>query len=207
LRKLIVEANERYYVDDAPTISDAEYDALFRELQAIESEHPALRTPDSPTLRVGGARAAEFAPVRHRVPMLSIRTETDTTVNGATDFDARMRRELKLAPDAPPVAYMAELKFDGIAMSLRYEAGVLGSGRDSRRRRDGRGRDREHPHDPAIPQRLKGKPPPCSKCAARSTCRARTSRSSTRGSRKPAASSTSTRATRPPARCASSIRR
>src|SRR4051812_5305968 len=83
LRTQIAEANQRYYVDDAPTISDAEYDALFRELSAIEAEHPALRAPDSPTQRVGGERAAEFAPVRHRVPMLSIRTETDTTPNGA----------------------------------------------------------------------------------------------------------------------------
>src|SRR5690349_7088768 len=99
LRKQIAEANERYYVEDAPTLTDAEYDALFRELEALEAQHPALRTPDSPTQRVGGARATEFAPVKHRVPMLSIRTETDTTVQGAFDFDARMRRELELAPD------------------------------------------------------------------------------------------------------------
>jgi DNA ligase (NAD+) len=160
LRKLIVEANERYYVDDAPTISDAEYDKLFRELQSIEAEHPQLRTADSPTQRVGGTRAAEFAPVRHRVPMLSIRTETDTTVSGAADFDARMRRELKLAPDAPPIAYMAELKFDGIAMSLRYEAGVLAVAATRGDGETGEDVTANIRTIPAIPQRLKGKPPP-----------------------------------------------
>ncbi len=125
LRREIRAHDRRYYEEDAPTISDAEYDALFRELQSIESQFPALVTGDSPTQRVGGTRAAEFAPVAHRVPMLSIRTETDTTENGATEFDARIRRELKLADDAPPVAYMAELKFDGLAVSLRYEHGAL----------------------------------------------------------------------------------
>jgi DNA ligase (NAD+) len=107
------------------TVSDAEYDALFRELQALESQHPQLVTPDSPTQRVGGAPVAAFAAVRHRVPMLSIRTETETTVAGAAEFDARIRRDLKLAADAPPIAYMAELKFDGLAVSLRYEQSEL----------------------------------------------------------------------------------
>jgi len=125
LRDEIREHNRRYYEDDAPTVSDAEYDALYRELEAIEAQHPDLVTPDSPTQRVGGGRAAQFAPVAHRVPMLSIRTETKTTVAGAYDFDAYIRKELKLAPDDPPVEYMAELKFDGLAMSLRYEHGAL----------------------------------------------------------------------------------
>ena len=117
--------NRSYYEDDAPTVSDAEYDALFRELQALESQYPQLVTADSPTQRVGGAPVAAFAAVRHRVPMLSIRTETETTVAGAADFDARIRRELKLPADAPPLAYVAELKFDGLAVSLRYEQGEL----------------------------------------------------------------------------------
>ncbi len=117
--------NYHYYVEDAPQVSDAEYDQLFRELQALESGHPSLVTPDSPTQRVGGKPAAEFAPVRHAVPMLSIRSETLTGPGGAEQFDARIRRELKLAADAPPVEYMAELKFDGLAISLRYEAGRL----------------------------------------------------------------------------------
>jgi len=115
----------RYYTLDEPEIPDAEYDRLFRELQAIEAEHPELLTPDSPTQRVGGAILKELVPVRHAVPMLSIRTETDTEATGAVAFDARVRRELKLSEADPPVDYLAELKFDGLAMSLRYEQGVL----------------------------------------------------------------------------------
>jgi len=114
-----------YYTLDAPEIPDAEYDRLFRELQTIEAEHPELLTPDSPTQRVGGKVLDAFAPVRHAVPMLSIRTETDTEASGAEAFDARIRRELKLQDSDPLVRYVAELKFDGLAMSLRYENGVL----------------------------------------------------------------------------------
>jgi hypothetical protein len=115
----------RYYVLDDPELPDAAYDALFQELQALEAAHPALRTPDSPTQRVIGQVLDGFAPVRHAVPMLSIRTETDTEPSGAVAFDARVRRELELPEDAPPVAYAAELKFDGLAINLRYEHGVL----------------------------------------------------------------------------------
>src|SRR5487761_1948243 len=125
LRDAIRIHDRNYYVLDQPTISDAEYDALFRELQSLEREHPALVTPDSPTQRVGGAPRAEFAQVRHAVPMLSLRTETNTTAAGAELFDARIRRDLELPSDAPPVEYMAELKFDGLAISLRYEQGAL----------------------------------------------------------------------------------
>ena len=125
LREAIRLHDRNYYVLDQPTISDAEYDALFRELQALEREHPALVTPDSPTQRVGGAVRAEFGQVRHAVPMLSIRTETNTTAAGAELFDARIRKDLDLAPDAPPVEYIAELKFDGLAISLRYDKGLL----------------------------------------------------------------------------------
>jgi DNA ligase (NAD+) len=114
-----------YYTLDAPEIPDAEYDRLFRELQALESAHPELVTPDSPTQRVGGKVLDAFAAVRHRVPMLSIRTETDTEASGAEAFDARIRKELGLPESEPPVQYVAELKFDGLAMSLRYENGVL----------------------------------------------------------------------------------
>ena len=125
LRRLLAEHGHRYYVLDAPTIPDAEYDRLFRELQAIEAAHPELVTADSPTQRVGAAPLAAFASVRHAVPMLSIRTETDTEASGARNFDARVRRELELTDDAPAVEYVAEPKFDGLAMSLRYEQGVL----------------------------------------------------------------------------------
>ena len=125
LRALLHHHAHRYYVLDAPEIPDAEYDRLFQELQALEEAHPALRTPDSPTQRVLGRVLEGLMPVRHAVPMLSIHTETDTTAAGATAFDARVRRELALAADAPPVEYAAELKFDGLAINLRYEAGVL----------------------------------------------------------------------------------
>lgn len=114
-----------YYVLDAPELPDAEYDKMFQRLQVLETEFPELRTPDSPTQRVGGAVLDGLAKVRHRVPMLSIRTETDITPTGASAFDARVRRELGLAEDAPQIAYVCELKFDGLAMSLRYEHGVL----------------------------------------------------------------------------------
>lgn len=125
LRRELAGHDYRYYVLDQPTVSDAEYDGLFRELEALEREHPGLVTADSPTQRVGGRARSDFAPVRHRVPMLSIRTETDTTAAGARAFDARIRRDLGLAAQAPPVEYIAELKFDGLAINLRYEEGVL----------------------------------------------------------------------------------
>ncbi|ATJ86402.1 NAD-dependent DNA ligase LigA [Ralstonia solanacearum] len=125
LRAALNRYAHEYYVLDQPSVPDAEYDRLYRELEALEAEHPALRTPDSPTLRVGGAVLPEFAPVRHVVPMLSIRTETDTTADGALAFDASVRRELGLAESDPPVEYAAELKFDGLAINLRYEQGFL----------------------------------------------------------------------------------
>src|SRR5512140_3869673 len=87
LRELLHHHAHRYYVLDAPEIPDAEYDRLFQELQALEAAHPELLTPDSPTQRVLGRVLDGFAPVRHAVPMLSIRTETDTTEGGAVAFD------------------------------------------------------------------------------------------------------------------------
>ena len=125
LRAEIARLDHAYYVLDAPLVPDADYDALFHELQRLEAEHPALRTPDSPTQRVGGAPLPGFAPVRHVVPMLSIQTETDTTPQGAVAFDQRVRNKLGLAASDPPLTYCAELKFDGLAISLRYERGVL----------------------------------------------------------------------------------
>ncbi len=125
LRAAIEEANHAYYVLDAPVMPDAEYDRLFRRLQELETAHPGLVTPDSPTQRVGGAPRSDLPEVRHAVPMLSIRTETDAGPNGARAFDARIRRELKFGPEDAPVEYSAELKFDGLAVNLRYERGVL----------------------------------------------------------------------------------
>ncbi len=116
---------QRYYVLDEPTIPDSEYDKLFNELQDLEAAHPELVTADSPTQRVGGKPLDHFATVRHKVPMLSIRTETDTEATGAQNFDTRVRKELGLTESDPPVEYVCELKFDGLAMSLRYEHGLL----------------------------------------------------------------------------------
>ena len=115
----------RYYVLDDPQIPDAEYDRLFQALQALEAAHPELRSADSPTQRIGGKPLSQFASVRHAVPMLSIRTETDTEASGAQNFDTRVRKELGLTEGDPPIDYVAEPKFDGLAMSLRYEDGVL----------------------------------------------------------------------------------
>jgi DNA ligase (NAD+) len=125
LREQLHYHGHQYYVLDAPTIPDAEYDRLFKELQALEAAHPELLTPDSPTQRVGGKPLDSFASVKHVVPMLSIRTETDTEASGAEAFDTRIRKELGLTEADPLVDYVAELKFDGLAMSLRYENGVL----------------------------------------------------------------------------------
>jgi DNA ligase (NAD+) len=125
LRAELARHAHAYYVLDAPAIPDAEYDALFQELQAIEAAHPELLDPDSPTQRVVGGVLEGLHPVRHALPMLSIETETDTSAEGARKFDARVRRALGLAEGDPPVAYSAELKFDGLAINLRYEGGLL----------------------------------------------------------------------------------
>ena len=125
LRQTLHTWAHQYYVQDAPSVPDAEYDRLFKELQALEATHPELVTTDSPTQRVGGKSLDAFAQVRHAVPMLSIRTETDTSASGAENFDARMRRELGLIDTDPAIDYVAEPKFDGLAMNLRYEHGVL----------------------------------------------------------------------------------
>jgi DNA ligase (NAD+) len=125
LRALINRYNNEYYVLDAPTVPDAQYDKHFQELQALEEKHPVIRTLDSPTQRVGGKPLDGFTPVKHKVPMLSIRTETDTQDSGALAFDARVRRELKRDDSDAAIEYACELKFDGLALSLRYENGVL----------------------------------------------------------------------------------
>ncbi|GAC1542997.1 MAG: NAD-dependent DNA ligase LigA [Vulcanimicrobiaceae bacterium] len=120
LRERIDAANHAYHVLDAPEIDDAAYDALLQELVALEAEDPGLVTPDSPTQRVGGAPASDFAPYPHAVPMLSLSNAFDAAELRA--FDARVAR---LAGSAP--GYVCELKIDGLAMSLRYEQGRLRS--------------------------------------------------------------------------------
>ncbi|ODU08196.1 MAG: DNA ligase (NAD(+)) LigA [Rubrivivax sp. SCN 71-131] len=160
LRALLQHHAHRYYVLDAPQIPDADYDRLFAELQAIETRHPQLRTPDSPTQRVIGQVLAGLSAVEHAQPMLSIRTETDTTAAGAEAFDARVRRELRLGDDDLPVAYCAELKFDGLAINLRFEDGVLVQ---ASTRGDGhRGEDVTHNVRAIgqVPLRLFGQAPP-----------------------------------------------
>ncbi|HEU4626700.1 MAG TPA: NAD-dependent DNA ligase LigA [Steroidobacteraceae bacterium] len=122
LRKEIARHNQRYYEQDAPEISDAEYDALMAELRALEEAHEELRSPDSPTQRVGSAPSTKFAKVRHSVPMLSLANAFAEEDVG--EFVARIRKFLRLAPDEE-IVFTAEPKIDGLSMSLRYEHGKL----------------------------------------------------------------------------------
>src|SRR6059058_5312583 len=108
LRREIERHNHRYYVLDDPEISDAEYDALFRRLQALEEAHPELRTPDSPTQRVGARPLEKFAAVRHRHQMLSLANVT--TAEELGEFDARVRKFLNVAR----IEYVGEPKIDGV---------------------------------------------------------------------------------------------
>ncbi|MBY4595109.1 NAD-dependent DNA ligase LigA [bacterium BD-1] len=119
LRRLLEDANHRYHVLDDPAIPDAEYDALLRELQALEEAHPALRTPDSPTQRVGAGVLPGFEQVVHEAPMLSLNNAfSDEEV---AEFVARIERELGVAGPE----FSVEPKLDGLAISLRYEQGVF----------------------------------------------------------------------------------
>jgi DNA ligase (NAD+) len=144
LRQEIERHNHAYYVLDQPTIPDAEYDRLFRELQALEAAHPQLISPDSPTQRVGGKLLSGFEPIKHDVPMGSIKNiafveainPNDESKRGkkkpnlyderaAIQFDADIRKRLQLNDSDPLIEYAAELKFDGLAINLRYEQGIL----------------------------------------------------------------------------------
>ncbi|GLW62507.1 DNA ligase 1 [Actinomadura rubrobrunea] len=149
LSREIDEANYRYYVLDRPTLSDAEYDALMRELRALEAEHPELVTPDSPTQRVGAPIVTDFATVEHLERMQSL----DNAMNDEelAAWDERVRREV-----GEVAAYLCELKIDGLAVALIYENGRLVRGAT---RGDGRtGEDITHNVRTidAIPSRLKG---------------------------------------------------
>ena len=125
LRAQLHQWAHEYYVLDAPTVPDGEYDRVYQQLEALEGAYPALVTPDSPTQRVIGAVLDGLTPVRHAVPMLSIQTETDNEATGAIAFDQRVRKELGLDESAAAIEYVAEPKFDGLAMNLRYENGRL----------------------------------------------------------------------------------
>jgi len=122
LRREIEAHNQRYYVLDDPIVSDAEYDALFRRLEALETEHPELRTPDSPTQRVGAAPLEKFSTVRHRHQMLSL--QNVTTRDEMAEFDKRARKFLGLER----IEYVGEPKIDGVAVELVYEDGALATG-------------------------------------------------------------------------------
>jgi DNA ligase (NAD+) len=123
LRRILERANHAYYVLDKPEMSDAEYDRLFRELQALEAAHPELRTTDSPTLRIGAEPAAGFQKHRHLVPMLSL-------ANAFTEAELVEweERNARLVPEVNAAGYTMEVKIDGAAVSLTYEAGVLVTG-------------------------------------------------------------------------------
>ncbi|MBA3950442.1 MAG: NAD-dependent DNA ligase LigA [Rubrobacter sp.] len=120
LREQVRYHNRRYHIEDAPEVSDAEYDALVNELESLEAEHPELVTPDSPTQRVGGEPLEGFEEIRHAVPMLSLANARRS--EDLREWDVRVRR--LLGEDEEP-RYVTELKIDGLAVSLRYEDGRL----------------------------------------------------------------------------------
>ena len=119
IRRLLDEYNYHYHVLDDPIVPDAEYDRLYRELVKLEEDHPELRTTDSPTQRVGGSPLSEFAEVTHEIPMLSLDNAFGDEDMAA--FDKRVRERLDLAE----IRYAAEVKLDGLAISLLYEQGKL----------------------------------------------------------------------------------
>ncbi len=122
LRRELQRHSHLYYVLDAPEVTDSEYDRLTRELNALEAAYPDLVTPDSPSQRVGAAPASEFGEVRHAVPMLSL--DNAFSQEDLESFDRRVREKLEVEA----VEYTAEPKLDGLAISLRYEKGVLTRG-------------------------------------------------------------------------------
>jgi len=118
------DASYRYYVLSAPTISDAEYDRLFRELEEIERAHPELKLPDSPTVRVGASPLKEFAEIKHEIPMLSLSNAMDEAE--IKEFYGRVERLFRdNSLDTTEIYFSAEDKFDGVAVSLRYENGIF----------------------------------------------------------------------------------
>jgi DNA ligase (NAD+) len=149
--------DERYYQNDAPTISDADYDALRRRNAAIEQQFPDLVRADSPSRRVGAKPARGFAKLRHAVPMLSL--DNAFSDEDVTDFVERIRRFLKLGSDTP-VAFTAEPKIDGLSLSLRYEHGRLVSGATRGDGIEGEDVTANVKTLEDIPQKLKGKDVP-----------------------------------------------
>ena len=157
LSKTLNEHLYQYHVLDAPTISDAEYDALFKELEQLEVEHPELVTPDSPTLRVGAPPLDGFEQVKHNVPMLSLNNAF--SLDELHDFDRRVKDRLELS-DKQTVSYLAEPKLDGLAISLRYEAGLFVQGATRGDGNTGENVTENLRTIAMIPLRLRGKKPP-----------------------------------------------
>jgi DNA ligase (NAD+) len=167
LRALLRRANRAYYADAAPIMADREFDELLAELADLESRHPDLDDPDSPTRRVGGEPIEGFETVPHAVPMLSIDNTYDADEVRA--WVARVRKGLgPTAPDAGdgglfgaggephPLAFVCEPKIDGVALSLRYENGTLARALTRGRRGEGRRCDPRRAHDPGHPARARG---------------------------------------------------
>ncbi|MEZ5661604.1 MAG: NAD-dependent DNA ligase LigA [Burkholderiaceae bacterium] len=157
LREQIDRHNLLYYVLDAPEIDDAAYDRLFAELQAIEAKYPDLINTDSPTQRVGARAAQGFAEIRHRMPMLSLANAFDEDEVRA--FDRRVREGLGLGEDDAPVQYNAELKYDGLAVTLSYENGRFVRGATRGDGEVGEDITANLRTIKAIPMRLLGEPP------------------------------------------------
>jgi len=146
--------NRLYYLGDSPEISDAEWDALFHELQALEEAHPELRRADSPTQRIGAPPSAGFAQVQHRVPMLSL--DNAMSAEGMRAFHERLAREL----GTEDVAYVGEPKLDGAGVELVYEDGVLAVGATRGDGRTGEDVTANLLKSASIPLRLEGAAPP-----------------------------------------------
>ena len=163
LRREIDAHDHRYYVLDAPVVSDAEFDALFRELQALEAAYPALLTHDSPTQRVGGAPATAFEAVTHRLPMLSLNNAFGD--DEAMAFDRRVREAL----GEDDIEYVAEPKFDGLAVSLALRRRRVDDRGDARRRQQRRERHRQPAHHPrhSVASGRPGDSAAARRCAAR----------------------------------------
>jgi DNA ligase (NAD+) len=156
LREQVRYHNRRYHIEDAPEISDAEYDALYAELEALEAEHPELVTPDSPTQRVGGEPLEGFDQIRHSIPMLSLANARKT--EDLREWDARVRR--LLGPDEEQeLRYVTELKIDGLAVSLRYEDGRFALGATRGNGTAGEDVTQNLRTVRAIPDRLDDEPP------------------------------------------------
>ncbi|WP_136799902.1 NAD-dependent DNA ligase LigA [Desulfosediminicola ganghwensis] len=155
LHRLLQEHAHKYYVLDAPTISDSEYDALFQELLALEKAHPELITPDSPSQRVGGVALDKFSQVEHRYPMLSL--ENAFNDDDLREFEARLRRFLS---QGLTLSYVAEPKLDGLAVELVYENGLLVQGSTRGDGKVGEDITAQLKTVRSIPLRLLGSPPP-----------------------------------------------